>query len=38
MNLPLREGISLNLSFLHLSDVLVILLVLVSHSLTYCQT
>jgi len=29
MNLPLREGISLNLSFLHLSDVLVILLVLV---------
>jgi phosphatidylglycerol:prolipoprotein diacylglycerol transferase len=29
MNLPLREGISLNLSFLHLSDVLVILLVLI---------
>ncbi len=29
MNLPLREGISLNLSFLHISDVLVILLVLI---------
>jgi phosphatidylglycerol:prolipoprotein diacylglycerol transferase len=29
MNLPLREGISLNLSFLHFSDVLVILLVLI---------
>src|SRR5512137_2606367 len=29
MNLPLREGLSLNLSFLHISDVLVILLVLI---------
>ena len=29
MNLPLREGISINLSFLHLSDVFVILLVLI---------
>lgn len=29
MNIPLREGISLNLSFLHISDVLVLLLVLI---------
>ena len=29
MNIPLREGISLNLSFLYLSDVLIILLVLI---------
>jgi hypothetical protein len=29
MNLPIREGISLNLSFLQISDVFVILLVLI---------